>query len=381
MSGTEKAERLLDSVFAELDIAALERVEGTTFRFVGGVPGWFLEYCPQASTSETFDLAGASLFIDNFLVDAEAHWAAEDGGKLNSGPWTEKDADSREWTLEATALNVSGRSVLLISEPALDYDSALLLLQTSREQSRDHQQLRKEIEKRQVLLHCIIHDLTNPLVGIKGGLQLLEARDLVSTEGQKLLEIALRQTDKMQWLIRSIMDHFAEDTRSLMPAVFSMEMAPDMAVVAEDVATKLSIQADMKNVQMDVGPIDESLDCRVVGDERRLERVLYNLAENALRYSPANSTVRIEVAPENGHVVAAVSDNGPGVSPQMRSRLFRQFSSGPDNPGQAGLGLYFCRITVEGWGGTIGYDESETGGARFWIRLPRPPEREGPVES
>ena len=76
-------------------------------------------------------------------------------------------------------------------------------------------------------------------------------------------------------------------------------------------------------------------------------------------------------AAEDEWVRFTVEDEGPGVPEGLRDRLFQKFSQGGAKSGSAGLGLYFCRITVERWGGQIGYEPRESGGSRFWFRLKR----------
>jgi signal transduction histidine kinase len=80
--------------------------------------------------------------------------------------------------------------------------------------------------------------------------------------------------------------------------------------------------------------------------------------------------VRAAAWREGGEVVVAVDDQGPGVPVEMLPHLFEKFARGGERTAGTGLGLYFCRITVEGWGGGIGYEPRAEGGARFWIRLP-----------
>ncbi|QSJ20732.1 ATP-binding protein [Nostoc sp. UHCC 0702] len=72
------------------------------------------------------------------------------------------------------------------------------------------------------------------------------------------------------------------------------------------------------------------------------------------------------------YVLLVVDDQGSGVPPKMVNTLFQKFFQGKDKSGRVGLGLYFCRITVERWGGKIGYFPRQTGGSKFWFRLPRP---------
>jgi CheY-like chemotaxis protein len=111
---------------------------------------------------------------------------------------------------------------------------------------------------------------------------------------------------------------------------------------------------------------------RVNGDDARLDRIFGNLLENAMRYSPKGTTVTVGVEDRPGFVLAFVDDEGPGLpKAQPESQLFALFSKGKSHAGKAGLGLYFCKITVERWGGTIGAETRPRGGARFWFQLPR----------
>ena len=96
--------------------------------------------------------------------------------------------------------------------------------------------------------------------------------------------------------------------------------------------------------------------------------MLANLVSNAIRHSPAGGKILI-VATRRPHAIdVCVDDEGPGVAPDMLPHLFERFAGGAHAAG-TGIGLYFCRITVERWGGGIGYDRRASGGARFWIRL------------
>jgi signal transduction histidine kinase len=121
--------------------------------------------------------------------------------------------------------------------------------------------------------------------------------------------------------------------------------------------------------------LDPSIDVtkawKVVGENSRLERILNNLVENAFRHSPANSTVTIGIKEDGEEILITVEDEGTGVSPELSQHLFQKFYQGKDQPGKAGLGLYFCRITVEAWGGTIGYSPRSKKGSEFWFRLPK----------
>jgi signal transduction histidine kinase len=111
------------------------------------------------------------------------------------------------------------------------------------------------------------------------------------------------------------------------------------------------------------------------GDGQKLTQVLVNLVRNALQASPPRSTVRIEAARRGPDLLVSVEDEGPGVAPDLRERLFQPFVSGKGDQG-LGMGLYMARLIVESHGGRIAASTGQRGGARFEVVLPVG----GPVE-
>jgi signal transduction histidine kinase len=110
----------------------------------------------------------------------------------------------------------------------------------------------------------------------------------------------------------------------------------------------------------------------VVAEKSRLVRVFYNLLQNAMRHSPKGGSVTVSAREEgDGFVRVAVEDRGAGIPPEVIPQLFQKFVRRGKSGGKAGLGLYFCRITVEQWGGTIGCEPRVGGGTTFWFRLKR----------
>jgi signal transduction histidine kinase len=112
---------------------------------------------------------------------------------------------------------------------------------------------------------------------------------------------------------------------------------------------------------------------RVSGEESRALRIFGNLVENALRHTPAGSIVTLGALDDGNFVIGFVDDEGPGLPEEVNAaHLFALFAKGKgERAGKAGLGLYFCKMTVERWGGTIGCENRARVGARFWFRLPR----------
>jgi signal transduction histidine kinase len=112
----------------------------------------------------------------------------------------------------------------------------------------------------------------------------------------------------------------------------------------------------------------------VEGDELRLEQVLQNLLQNAIKYSPGGGPVEVIVAPEGGQAMVAVLDRGIGLPDEALPRLFERFYRAPNaDPRQIsgmGIGLYVVREIVRLHGGSVEAGRREGGGSRFTVRLP-----------
>jgi CheY-like chemotaxis protein len=150
-------------------------------------------------------------------------------------------------------------------------------------------------------------------------------------------------------------------------------VSSDLLECARKTTTSLAPTFEAKGVHLAVSSlVDLEAKWPVVAEESRLQRIFSNLLENALRYTPAGRRVTIGVEDEGGFLKAYVDDEGPGLPQDLRpAQIFGLFIKGKQSGGKAGLGLYFCRITVERWGGSIGCVTLPEKGSRFWFRLPR----------
>jgi len=107
----------------------------------------------------------------------------------------------------------------------------------------------------------------------------------------------------------------------------------------------------------------------VDGDYTQLEQLLTNLLENAARYAPPGSTVRIEGRVRRGMVEMSVADEGIGIPEFESARIFEPFRRG-EGSRSSGVGLAICKATVEAHGGTIAVHRTTGGGATFLFTLP-----------
>ncbi|MBI5406307.1 MAG: sensor histidine kinase [Nitrospirae bacterium] len=221
------------------------------------------------------------------------------------------------------------------------------------------------------------HDLRNPIIAVKKTIEMLKDSypfsqddtikgiycDLISTCGLLL------------GLVNDVLDVHQVSYRDLplLYSSFSLKQA------LEEVIRLLHIEAEDKKVHVDM--IEESEDdVQMEGDRRRIQRVFINLLSNALRYSPAMSTIRISfktssapVSSETNHLLQfKIEDEGPGIPPEDLSKIFDLFYNSDKSgikPG-TGLGLYFCKVVVEAHDGRIWAGNRTNGGAAFFVEMP-----------
>ena len=367
------ANSILESFLAAQGYALFEYAGNGVFHPIGEYPKWCQNLWKGAlARDKSIRLAEASPLLENFLIDAEGFWNSNREGSANSPVWIERNSTGREVQLEAAALHVDGKNVLLIRNLASTYAERQKLYQAARDSLLEHERLLREIQKKEILLHCIIHDLSQPLTAMRGCFNLMSLQDL-SADLRRMVETGERESNRQEQMIRSILQAFSTDLAGQQAYTESAPSAADIGAASQRAVQEFSPAFAEKQIRLQVDPaVDLSRDWIVAGDDSRLDRIFGNLLENALRYGPPNTTVTIGLEEKGKQVLAFVEDQGPGLpKDQSPDQMFALFARGKDKPGKAGLGLYFCKITVERWGGTIGAETKPKGGTRFWFRLPR----------
>ena len=357
--------------------AAFAYLGGGEFQIIGTPSGLCAQLFSEAvSASTPVRLAERMPFLESFLPDAEECWISGGDGRVESGAWVERADGGREVALEASAFRLAGKRILLVRNPQKQFAEESELLQKARESALGHERLLREIQKKEILLHCVIHDLSQPLSAMRGCFSLLAAENL-SPKLRELIEVGQRQSRNQEEMIRGILQAFSEELAAQDSAAHDPASAPDLEKCAQQIAQDYSAAFAARGARIAAEPqADSGREWRVVGDESRLRRIYTNLVENALRYSPAGSTVTLGVVDEGRFLRAYVDDEGPGLpTGDGAPRLFGLFAKGKEGGGKAGLGLHFCKITVERWGGSVGAENRAGRGTRFWFRLPKAEER------
>src|SRR5580698_9237983 len=367
------ANSIFESFLAGQGYALFEYVADGDFRLLGEWPDWCATiWGVQPNRDQRIGLAEKSPFLENFLVDAQEFWRAHSPGSVNSGNWIERGVDGKEIPLEASARSLDGKRILLIQNLSESFGQQQKWFQTARNSLLEHEKLLKEIQKKEILLHCIVHDLTQPLSAMNGVFHLLGGENLPDAL-RKYVKAGERESQRQELMIRGILEAFSSDLATQQAREAGTHEAPDLLACAEQAIEEFSPAFRERHIRLVLGPHAAGpRGWRVVGDASRIDRIFGNLLENAMRYAPKETSVTIGLQDLDGFVFAYVDDEGPGLPPDQRpDQLFALFSKGKTHAGKAGLGLYFCKITVERWGGAIGAETRAPGGSRFWFRLPR----------
>jgi signal transduction histidine kinase len=208
------------------------------------------------------------------------------------------------------------------------------------------------------MLSGVIHDLRTPMTLISGYGQLMAGCDDAGERAGHAARIE-RQLELMSAMIRDVLA-FARGERTLL---VRKVMLPRFV---EEVRTHLERALEGSGVRLE-------LELRHRGaarfDETRLFRVFHNVACNARDAMPGGGRLRITVLAEGGQLVTHFDDDGPGVLPEVRDRLFEPFATA-GKVGGTGLGLAMVRQIAEEHGGSVTLAEAPLGGARFTVRLP-----------
>ncbi len=362
------AENLDSSVLEALGFALFRREAPGLLRLAGRAPEWLRLLWPATNDPESLlAVAELSPFMDNFMVDAEVAWAEAGRDRAQSGPWVELNTEGSELTLEASALTIDGQSVLLLERMGDAFSAKKEILQKARETVIAYQRLNSEMQKKEILLHCVAEDMSAAAGNIMTALWLIETEH----DQQKIrdyLNLASLATQEQRNLINSVVSLFADDMNGLYGRAGTARAEGDLVVSAADAVEAARSRFADKRVYLDLHSA-----CRqavVHADSSHLERVVTNLLDNALQHTLPGQRVIVALSVEPGAVLLQVDDTGSSLPASITDKLFLKFDASAARGHTSTLRLHFCMIAVENCNGEIGYTPREGGGNSFWIRLP-----------
>lgn len=213
----------------------------------------------------------------------------------------------------------------------------------------------------------VSHELRTPVAALRARLENMV--DGVEAATPANLQAALGQTEKLTELLQYLLDLSRVDA-----GVAGLDLGQiALSDLVEEAVEVTRLAASARGLEVNFASHIEPLELTIEGDRARLMQVLVNVLDNAARHTPAGTTVHVGVARVKNTVRIDISDEGPGIDPADRERVFGRFqrATPPDAPatGGTGIGLAIARWAVSIHGGTISVADAGVG-ATFRIILP-----------
>lgn len=237
------------------------------------------------------------------------------------------------------------------------------------------EQMQRLNELKDDLVSLLVHDLRNPLSGVRAILEAMSVHG--DTPYAAEIESALRGADRIQDALEDLLQ-----VRQLEEDRLTIEREPHLVrALIDEASTSFATAAHGREVTLE---LHTPVAARVRVDGALVRRALENLVGNALRHAPRRTAVRVEVAQHGTEVEIQVLDRGPGIPALVRQQLFQKFGQvgsrkTTDRRG-FGLGLYLVALVASAHGGRVWASERDGGGAVFHLVLPAYAPDPGPAD-
>jgi heavy metal sensor kinase len=211
------------------------------------------------------------------------------------------------------------------------------------------------------------HELQTPLTILQGELEVALRAPRTPDDYRRVLTSALEESGRIARLVEGLLLLSRADA-----GVLRMDHQPvDLARLVAEVCEHSQVLAKARGVTLDLGPLAP---VTMQGDPQHLRRLLVNLVDNGLKYTPAGGRVTLALHQDGAWAVLRVADTGIGLAPEEQERIFQRFYRAPAAVSKeaegSGLGLCIARSIVEAHGGAIQVESTEGHGSIFTVRLP-----------
>ena len=215
----------------------------------------------------------------------------------------------------------------------------------------------------------IAHDLRTPIARIRATLESLGWEEASPDARQKLLATAIEECDRVVPLIDSVLELARAEAGALVLQNEKYDLCAEVAMAHEIFSAIAEERAISFKCTLPEEPI------LLFGDRARMQRVISNLVDNALKFTPAGGTVSLILNRDEQHISLRVSDTGKGFSKEELDRAFERFYRGDKSrsSGGFGMGLSMVKAFISAFGGTVEIESKEGTGCTIIILLPLPP--------
>ena len=232
-------------------------------------------------------------------------------------------------------------------------------------------ELRQASREKDEFISTLSHELRSPVGAISTCSQILKGNGTNDPTVARVSDILARQTGHLARLLDDLLDVARISRKRMLLKLDTTDIRTCVQDAVDANSQLVGQKGQAIGVDMPSQPVSMRADCT------RLAQVISNLVNNAAKYSPTGSTIKVSLTLETDHAVIDVSDNGVGIEPGLLSHLFDAFHD--NHPGDLatqglGIGLWLSRQLIEMHGGTItAQSEGRGAGARFRIKLPMLP--------
>lgn len=229
----------------------------------------------------------------------------------------------------------------------------------------DITELKEEEQRKDDFISIASHELRTPLTSLKASLQLLER--LKGDSSRKLLPALIEQSNKSMDKIMALVEDLLNFTRTAEGQLHLNKKTFVVAEMLEGCCNHVRVVGKYQLV------IEGNKGLEIFADEHRIDQVIVNLVNNAVKYAPESKVIYLGVEKIDNMAHIYVKDSGPGIPadkiPHLFKRYYRADYEGSKYTG-LGLGLYICAEIVQRHGGNIGVDSEPGVGSKFWFNLP-----------
>ena len=277
------------------------------------------------------------------------------------------ERDDRLKGIEAGASDFLGKPVDA-QDIVLRTRNAVYAKQLYDRMQESYRKLQELEQMRDSLVHMIVHDMRSPLMGITGNLEILETcvSESLAEADKECLTDALDAARRLVEMISSMLDVSRLESGQMPLHLEACTLRQAAAEAVKLLGGLLRYSPVVVSAPQDGGA--------VTCDPAIIRRVLFNLLGNAAKYSPKDCEIKLSIQRQGEALHVSVSDQGPGIPPELHTRIFEKFGqvgAGAKNKGYStGLGLTFCKLAVEQHGGRIGVENRPGGGSTFWFTVP-----------
>ena len=248
----------------------------------------------------------------------------------------------------------------------------LVWRQTAEREKYVNERLREAESLREDLTNMLVHDLKSPIVS--AGMALNALRRLSNTQGERsprekeMLQIALDNYQRLDFMVQNLLDVARTEGGQLPLTVAAANVTEVLRRAVSEVAPRAHTASIELREDYQQTPVVALVDAD------KLRRVVNNLLDNAIKFTPAGGYIEVAAKPDGEEALITVRDTGEGIPEDLHDRIFEKFTQAPGaqrgHRRSVGLGLTFCKLAVEAHGGRIWVENAPEGGSAFALALP-----------